>query len=114
MIHIQDREDFQRHVINCTEKKVLLNFWTDWSDACGSMSTTLSLMNNVLNDQYNLVYADWDRQRWLADQLHVYGVPTLLILDQGQIKSTHLGVIPPDALLSCLSKSLICCSNRRS
>lgn len=102
MIHIQNREDYQQHVINCTEKIVLLNFWTDWSDACGKMSTTFSLMSILLDHQYNLVYADWDRQKWLADQLCVYGVPTLLVLDQGRLKSTLLGVIDPDALLSCL------------
>lgn len=103
VVYIQNREDFQQHVINCTEKTVLLNFWTGWSDSCGTMSTTFDWLRYFLDKGHSIACADWDRQRWLADQLRVYGVPTLLVFDQGRVKLTLLGVILPDVLLTCLS-----------
>lgn len=102
MVHIQNKKDFQQHVINCTEKTVLLNFWATWSDACRTMSTTFYSLRVLLNEQHSIVCADWDRQRQLAEQLQVYGVPTLLVFDNGQEKFRISGVVTPGELLVCL------------
>lgn len=103
MFHIINRKDYQTHVIDYTDKTVLLNFWTGWSDACGTMANTFHLLQNSLGEQHYIGFADWDQQRWLADLLYVYGVPTLLVFDQGLVKATILGVISPEELLALLN-----------
>lgn len=101
--HIQNENDFRQYVINCTEKTVLLNFWTWWSDPCNTMSATFHSLNPLLSDQHSIVCADWDRQRWLGHRLQIYGVPTLLIFENGQVKLRISGVISPGELLTCLT-----------
>lgn len=106
MILIKNKNDFQRHVINYTEKTVLLNFWTWWSDGCITMSTTLHSLPPNLKKKYSIVWADWDQQKWLVDTLQIYGVPTLLIFKNGKVKGRLSGVISPAEILSHLTNHL--------
>jgi thiol-disulfide isomerase/thioredoxin len=47
------------------------------------MYPLLSNVADILDDQDAIVHIDWDRQKRLAQELEVFGVPTLLIYING-------------------------------
>lgn len=104
MVSVQSKEDFQRHVIDNTEKMVLVNFWTWWSDASATMTALFSTLENDLKKDHSIVCVDWDQQKWLAEQLQVFGVPTLLVFDRGRVCSRISGVVSSYELLAYLDE----------
>ncbi len=102
VIRIDNEMDFQRHVLNCKQKAVLLNFWAWWSEPCTTMATTMARLRPLVKERYSLARADWDRQKWLVERLHIYGVPTLLVFTKGEIRARISGVVSAGELLELL------------
>lgn len=91
--------NFNEQVLNA-KGVVLVNVWAGWSEDCRQMSTTMRKIRNLLHEPDTIVQIDWDHQKKLANELKVYGVPTLLIFSSGSEIGRYSGIVAKDDLMT--------------
>ncbi len=97
MVCLVDEDSFNEHVLH-TGSMVLVNFWAWWSDECHTMSSLMRNVAHLLDEQDAIVQVDWDQQKKLAQELEVFGVPTLLIYICGREVARRSGIMSNDDL----------------
>lgn len=96
------KDNFEQVINISKEKLVLIDFYATWCGPCQILKNQLE----KLLQEYNFVLAkiDIDRNRELAHQFNVEGVPDVKIAAGGEIKPGFVGVIPEAELRELLAK----------
>ena len=98
-IHVS-KNTFQAEVVE-SEKKVLLDFWAPW---CGPCRMVLPLVEEIANERPDIKVAkvNVDEEPELAKQFRVLSIPTLVVMEGGQIVQRAVGAKPKDEILEML------------
>lgn len=70
---------------------VLLYFSTSWCAPCKSMGPLVDEISTLYVEHFKTIKIDVDEQMQLAKELDVKGVPTLILLDKVNKKSSLVG-----------------------
>ncbi|GEQ85211.1 thiol reductase thioredoxin [Patiriisocius marinistellae] len=74
-----------------TKIPVLLDFYTEWDDACKLMHPVLRDVAAALGDKARVIKIDVEKNSELAEALRVKGLPTLMIYKSGEMKWRQSG-----------------------
>ncbi|MFF1631844.1 thioredoxin, partial [Streptomyces sp. NPDC058272] len=85
---------------------VLVDLWATWCGPCRMVSPALEQVAHQLAGQVKLVKVDIDRNPRLAQRFQVQAVPTLLLLEKGEVISRKTGAAPAPALKQWVEESL--------
>ncbi|MEU3246273.1 MULTISPECIES: thioredoxin [unclassified Streptomyces] len=85
---------------------VLVDLWATWCGPCRTVSPALERVAHELAGRVKLVKVDIDRSPRLAQRFQVQAVPTLLLLDGGEVISRRTGAAPAPALRGWVEESL--------
>jgi thioredoxin 2 len=85
---------------------VLVDLWATWCGPCRMVSPALEQVAHELAGQVKLVKVDIDQNPRLAQRFQVQAVPTLLLLDKGEVISRKTGAAPAPALKQWVEESL--------
>ncbi|MGW3632920.1 thioredoxin [Streptomyces sp. NPDC005122] len=85
---------------------VLVDLWATWCGPCRMVSPALERVARQLAGRVKLVKVDIDRSPRLAQRFQVQAVPTLLLLDKGEVISRRTGAAPAPALRQWVEESL--------
>lgn len=85
---------------------VLVDLWATWCGPCRMVSPALEQVAGELAGRIKLVKVDVDSSPELARRFAVQAVPTLLILDHGEVLARQAGAAPPHVLRSWVEKAL--------
>lgn len=98
-IHINNN-NFQEEVID-SEKKVLLDFWAPW---CGPCQMVLPLIDQIAAERSDIKVGkiNVDENPELAKRFRVMSIPTLVVMEKGEIKSRATGYRPKEEILELL------------
>ena len=98
-IHINNN-NFQEEVMN-SEKKVLLDFWAPW---CGPCRMVVPMVEEIAEERPDILVGkiNVDEQPELASQFGVMSIPTLVVMEGGQILNQARGARPKRAILGML------------
>jgi len=98
-IHI-NKENFQNEVVNA-EKKVLLDFWAPW---CGPCQMVLPIVEEIANERSDIKVGkiNVDENPELAKQFRVFSIPTLVVMEKGEVVKRAVGARSKDELLELL------------
>ena len=94
------KDNFQELVLNA-DREVLLDFWAPW---CGPCRMVSPIVDEIAQERKDVLVGkvNVDEEMELAAQFQVMSIPTLVVLNQGQIVSRVVGARPKDAILSLL------------
>ncbi|MBO3682797.1 thioredoxin [Streptomyces sp. NEAU-YJ-81] len=79
---------------------VVVDLWATWCGPCRMVSPALEQVATELAGKVKLVKVDIDRNPHLAQRFEVQAVPTLLILDKGELVARRAGAAPAGTLRS--------------
>ena len=95
------KEKFTAEVIH-SDKPVLLDFYAEWCMPCKMLSPVIDqIADEATNAKVYKVNIDEEPE--LASQFQVMSVPTLVVMKDGKIANTMIGVQPKHKILNALN-----------
>ncbi len=94
------QENFQEEVLNA-EGKVLVDFWAPW---CGPCRMVVPLVEEIARERSDVkvVKINVDEEQELASQFQVMSIPTLMVMENGEVRQRVTGARPKAAILAML------------
>ena len=98
-IHINNN-NFQEEVLN-SEKKVLIDFWAPW---CGPCQMVLPIIEEIAGERSDIKVGkiNVDENPELAKRFRVMSIPTLVVMEKGDILNRATGYRPKEDILELL------------
>lgn len=85
---------------------VLLDLWAPWCGPCRIVSPALERLARRYAGRVKLVKVNVDEAPDISRRFGVQGIPTLLVLNQGQVVARQTGAPPEQALQAWLDRAL--------
>ena len=98
--HIITNETYSQEVLN-SERKVLLDFWAPW---CGPCQMVLPLVEENPEEPTDkkVGKVNVDEQKELARQFRVMSIPTLVVMQDGEVLRRVTGALSKEEILELL------------
>ena len=95
-----NQNNFHSEVIH-SGKKVLLDFWAPW---CAPCRMVVPIVEQIAQERPDITVGkvNVDEQPELARQFGVISIPTLMVMQDGQIVNKATGARPKQAILNML------------
>jgi thioredoxin 2 len=93
-------------VVEKSTVPVPVDLWATWCGPCRTVSPALEQLAHERAGTLKLVKVDGDTAAGLSQRFNVRAVPTLLLIDHGQVVARQSGAAPVAALRSWLDQAL--------
>ncbi|MCF7926009.1 MAG: thioredoxin [Candidatus Izimaplasma sp.] len=84
--------------------KVLVDFYADWCGPCRMLGPVLEEIAGEDHD-FQIVKVNVDENQPLAQKFGVRGIPTIMIMKDGEQVANKAGFMPKDALLDWVNNA---------
>lgn len=95
------KNNFDQEVLNSKEP-VLLDFWATWCGPCRMVSPTVEEIANEMQGTAKVGKINIDEESELASQFRIMSIPTLMVVKDGKVSATSVGVKPKKDILRML------------
>lgn len=92
--------NFQASVLQA-EKPVLVDFWAAWCGPCRMVSPTIEEIAKE-NEDIKVGKINVDEESELAAKYSIMSIPTIMVLKEGKVSATAVGVRPKNEYLKML------------
>jgi thioredoxin 1 len=82
-------EQYQEEVVNF-QGKVLIDFYAPWCAPCKMIAPVVEQIAQE-NEQLKVVKINADNSQELMAKFGIRGIPTLLLIDEGEVVATNVG-----------------------
>ena len=84
------------------EGLVLIDFWATWCGPCKMQAPVVDQLDAECGSAVKVCKVDVDAEPTLARKFRVMSIPTLIALQDGQVKATRVGYTDLDGLKDML------------
>jgi thioredoxin 2 len=98
-------EDFAE-VVESSTIPVLIDLWAPWCGPCRMVSPALKRLIHQYKGRVKLVKVNVDESPRIAQRFAVQGIPTLLVMNRGQVLARQTGAPPEPALRAWLEQAI--------
>jgi thioredoxin 2 len=86
--------------------RVLVDVWAPWCQPCRMVSPALERLANEFAGRLKLVKVNADNSPVVSQRFDVQAIPTLILLNRGEVVAKQVGAGPEPALRSWLEPKL--------
>ena len=94
-------ENFEREVLK-SDKPVLIDFWAPWCGPCRMLSPTIAEIAEEYKDKVKVGKVNVDEEGELAAMFRVSSIPLLVVMKNGKVVNSSVGVRPKSQILKML------------
>ena len=94
-------ENFEREVLK-SDKPVLIDFWAPWCGPCRMLSPTIAEIAEEYKDKVKVGKVNVDEEGELASMFRVSSIPMLVVMKNGKVVNSSVGVRPKEQILKML------------
>lgn len=92
-------ENFENEVLK-SDKPCLVDFYADWCGPCKMMSPIIEEIANELGEKVKVGKVNSDENIELAQKYQIMSIPTIMIIKNGEITKTFVGVTAKDQIIN--------------
>lgn len=98
-------ENYEEEVLNSKEK-VLIDFYADWCGPCKMMAPVVEEVANELEGKLKVGKVNVDENQDLAMDYNVMTIPTILLIKEGEVKKSFIGVTDKSEILEAIRQMI--------
>ena len=95
------KNNFKQEVID-SDKPVLLDFWASWCGPCRMVSPIVEQVAQETTNNAKVGKINVDEEPELAQAFNIMSIPTLVVMKNGKVVQSTVGVKSKQAILSML------------
>ena len=92
-------DNYEEEVMK-SDKTVLIDFYADWCGPCKMMSPIIDQIAEEKADSLKVGKVNVDENQDLAMQYGIMSIPTIVIIKNGQVKKTFVGLRDKNEILN--------------
>ncbi len=102
---ISDAKSWEVDVIN-SDIPVFVDFWAEWCGPCRMVGPVVEELANDYDGKVKFVKVNVDEANELASKYNVFSIPTLILLNKGEIVSQQVGAASKESYQSMIDRAL--------
>jgi len=95
------KDNYEKEVLQ-SDKPVLLDFWASWCGPCKMVGPIVEQVAQEAADSAKVGKVNVDEEPELAQMFRVMSIPTLVVMKEGKVVQSTVGVQTKQALLSMI------------
>jgi thioredoxin 1 len=95
------KDNFEQEVLK-SDKPVLIDFWAPWCGPCRMLSPTIAEIAEEYKDKVKVGKVNVDEESELAAMFRVSSIPLLVVMKNGKVVNSAVGVRPKEQILKML------------
>jgi thioredoxin 1 len=84
----------------------LVDFWAEWCGPCRQLGPTIDAIADEYQGKVNVYKMNVDENPATPTRFHVRGIPTLLLIKDGQVVDQLVGNHPKNVIVQAIQKLL--------
>jgi len=102
---VSDTKTWETDVIQ-SSLPVFVDFWAEWCGPCRMVTPVVEELASEYEGKVNFVKVNVDEANELASKYNVFSIPTLAIINKGQIVSQQVGAASKESYKNMIDKAL--------
>ncbi|MBU1119641.1 thioredoxin [Patescibacteria group bacterium] len=104
LIHFTD-DSFENEVLKY-EGVALVDFWAPWCGPCQALGPVIEEIANEYEGKAKIGKVNVDEEREVAQKYMVMSIPTVLVMKNGEVVNTLVGLRPKEDYLDAIDFAL--------